>query len=149
MSEIKVAGYRLRSDLLYTKTHEWVRFVAGKGYVGITDFVQHKLTEIKAVHFPEEDHVCTFRAYIGKEVKMGEVIGEVEGLKVVFPLHAPVTGKIISVNKQLKDRLHVFKKNPYGENWIVEIEVYKEDELKQLLSPEQYGKTMQESLFIY
>lgn len=135
MSEFKVNEYIIRSDLIYTETHEWLRIKDGEGFFGLTDYAQKQLQDIVAVVFPD----------VGKEVQKGEAVAEVESVKAVSDLYTPVSGKIVSINEKLKDNPELINNDPYGEGWIIQIQLSKEDELKQLLNPEQYSKHILES----
>lgn len=122
MSEIK-------TDLLYTKEHEWIRKGTGnRVVVGITDFAQSSLGDVTFLDIPAE----------GKELRAGEIFGTVESVKSVSDLYAPVTGKIIKSNQSLVDDPSAINQDPYGQGWMLEIEVSNSAELEKLLSPQQY-----------
>lgn len=122
MSEIK-------SELLYTKEHEWVRKESsGRVVIGITDFAQSSLGDVTFLDIPGE----------GKVLKAGEVFGTVESVKSVSDLYAPVSGKIVKTNQSLVDDPAPLNQDPYGAGWILEIELSSEAELEKLLSPKQY-----------
>ncbi len=135
MSEIKINEYVIRSDLLYTETHEWIKVEGSKGFIGLTDYAQKKLLDIVAVVFPET----------GKDVKKGESVAEVESVKAVFDIYTPISGRIASVNEKLNNSPELINNNPYGEGWIIQVELSNEDELKKLLNAEKYSAHIQES----
>ncbi|HVJ64647.1 MAG TPA: glycine cleavage system protein GcvH [Bdellovibrionota bacterium] len=122
MSEIK-------SDLLYTKEHEWVRKAAGGTVViGITDFAQSSLGDVTFLDIPDA----------GKELRAGEIFGTVESVKSVSDLYAPVSGKVVKSNRALVDDPAGINQDPYGDGWMLEIQVSNSAELEKLLSAGQY-----------
>ncbi|RLG28352.1 glycine cleavage system protein GcvH, partial [Methanosarcinales archaeon] len=118
----------VRDDLKYTETHEWLKLEGNKAKVGITDHAQSELTDIVFVEFPE----------IGKEVKKGEELCVVESGKSVAEIYAPVSGKIIDVNKRLEDEPEVINQSPYDDGWLVELEIKDKSEVDKLLDAEAY-----------
>ncbi|MCD6411030.1 MAG: glycine cleavage system protein GcvH [Thermoplasmata archaeon] len=123
-------GKEVRDDLRYTKTHEWVKVKDKVAVVGITDYAQGELTDIVYVELPE----------VGKEFKKGEEMCTLESIKSVAEVYAPISGKILKVNKSLEDSPEKINESPYEEGWIVEMEIKDEKELDDLLSPEDYRK---------
>jgi len=123
-------GKEVRDDLRYTKTHEWVKVKDKVAVVGITDYAQGELTDIVYVELPE----------VGKEFKKGEEMCTLESIKSVAEVYAPISGKILKVNKLLEDSPEKINESPYEEGWIVEMEIKDERELDDLLSPEDYRK---------
>ena len=123
-------GKEVRDDLRYTKTHEWVKVKDKVAVVGITDYAQGELTDIVYVELPE----------VGKELKKGEEMCTLESIKSVAEVYAPISGKILKVNKLLEDSPEKINESPYEEGWIVEMEIKDERELDDLLSPEDYRK---------
>ena len=120
----------VRDDLKYTETHEWVKIRDDIAVVGITDHAQSELTDIVYVELPEE----------GKEVKKGDELCVVESVKSVSEIYAPVSGKIVKVNKDLEDTPEIINKSPYDDGWLVEIEIKDKSELDTLLNAEGYKK---------
>ena len=125
---------KLPDELLYSETHEWVRLEGDRATTGITDFAQNQLTDIVYVDIPE----------IGKKLKKGESLGVVESVKSVSDLYSPLSGKIVEVNENLKDRPQLINEDPYGKGWIVKIELENREELKRLLSAHAYKGTLME-----
>jgi glycine cleavage system H protein len=115
-------------DLKYTKDHEWARIEGGVATVGITDHAQHELGDIVYVELPET----------GAEVAQEAQFGEIEAVKTVAPLNAPVSGKIVEVNQTLADNAEQINKDPYGNGWIVKVELSNPAELDALLGAAQY-----------
>jgi glycine cleavage system H protein len=120
----------VRTDLKYTETHEWLKIKGNIAKVGITDHAQSELTDIVFVELPN----------IGKEIKKGEELCVVESVKSVTEINAPVSGKIIKVNKQLEDVPETINKSPYDDGWLVEIELKNKDEETGLLDADDYKK---------
>lgn len=115
-------------DLKYTKEHEWIRVNGNIGTIGITDFAQSELGDIVFVDI-KKDLV---------EVKQGEVFGTIEAVKTVSDLFAPASGKIIEINTNLESNAEVVNKDPYGDGWIIKIELSNPSELDNLLDAQAY-----------
>lgn len=115
-------------NLLYTQEHEWIRVDGNIGTVGITDFAQSELGDIVFVDLKK----------ILTEVKKGESFGTVEAVKTVSELFAPVSGKIIEFNEKLESNAEVVNKDPYGEGWMIKLEITNPEELNSLLNAEAY-----------
>ena len=103
---------KTRNDLLYSKTHEWVKIDGSKATVGITDFAQENLGEIVFVDLPKT----------GGSLMAGSVLCVAESVKAATEIYAPVAGKITRVNTELTDHPELINQNPY-ESWIAEIEL--------------------------
>ena len=119
-------------DLKYTAEHEWVRASspgAGSVRIGITDFAQQALGDVVYVSLPE----------VGANLTKGDAFGEVESTKSVSDLFAPVTGTVLARNDALDEHPELINADPYGEGWIVEIEVAADGELEGLLDAAAYG----------
>ncbi|MBI3429775.1 MAG: glycine cleavage system protein GcvH [Actinobacteria bacterium] len=114
--------------LRYTKEHEWVAKIENSSHVrvGITDFAQSALGDIVYVQLPS----------VGDDISAGTVFGEVESTKSVSELYAPLTGRVISVNAALSANPEILNSDPYGEGWIIEVEVTGGEE--DLLSAQEY-----------
>jgi glycine cleavage system H protein len=116
-------------DLRYTPEHEWARAGDTTVRVGVTDHAQEALGDVVYVTLPE----------VGTKVGRGEAFGEVESTKSVSDLYAPVTGTITARNEQLETRPELINSDPYGEGWIVEIEVSDAAQVDGLLDADAYG----------
>jgi glycine cleavage system H protein len=117
-------------DLRYTEQHEWARQEGNRLRVGITDFAQDALGDVVYVDIPE----------IGTEVRSGEPFGEVESTKSVSDVYAPVTGTVVERNGVLADSPEVVNEDPYGDGWMIVIEVSDESELDSLLDAGGYRR---------
>jgi glycine cleavage system H protein len=115
-------------ELRYTKEHEWVAAQDGHARVGITDFAQDALGDVVYVDIPEE----------GTEVRAGEAFGEVESTKSVSDIFSPVSGRVFERNRSLEDQPELVNEDPYGEGWMVVVEMTDPSELDELLDPEAY-----------
>ena len=116
------------SNLLYTKEHEWIRVEGDVAYVGITDYAQSELGEIVFVDINTE----------GETVGQNEVFGSVEAVKTVSDLNMPVTGEVLEVNETINDQPELVNNDPYGEGWMIKIQVANPAELDTLLDAEAY-----------
>ena len=121
-------------DLKYTKDHEWVKVDGKLAQVGITDHAQTELTEIVFVELPAA----------GKEVSKGDVLGNVESVKTVSEVFAPVSGVVKEANGKLLDSPEFLNKDPYGQGWIATIEMSNPSEASSLLSADDYKKLLGE-----
>ena len=116
-------------DLLYSKDHEWVSVQGDAARVGITDYAQDALGDVVYVDLPR----------VGDQVEAGSSFSEVESTKSVSELYAPVSGTITEVNDELADTPERVNEDPYGEGWIVVIEMSSSVELDALLDGTAYG----------
>jgi glycine cleavage system H protein len=116
------------ANLLYTKDHEWIKIEGTTGTIGITDFAQGELGDIVYIDINPDL----------SEITEGQSFGTIEAVKTVSDLYAPVDGKVIELNKNLNDNPQLVNSDPYGEGWIIKIEVVNSAQLNNLLSPEAY-----------
>ncbi len=113
-------------DLVYTKSHEWVRLASGEATMGITHHAQDQLGEVVFVEMPE----------VGIEVAAGDELGSLESVKAVADFFAPVAGSVSDVNTRLEDEPELVNTDPYGEGWLVKFGNAEKPD--GLLSPEEY-----------
>ena len=116
------------NDLLYTNEHEWVRLKNNRATIGITDFAQGQLGDVVFVELPVE----------GTELAKESTFGVVESVKTVSDIYAPVTGKVVAVNKNLESQPELVNSDPYGQGWMIEIEFSNSSPEQSLLSADQY-----------
>jgi glycine cleavage system H protein len=121
-------------DLKYTKDHEWVKVEGKLARIGITDHAQTELTEIVFVELPG----------VGKEVKVGEILGNVESVKTVSEVFAPVSGAVKEANGKLVDSPELLNKDPYGQGWVAVVEMSDPSELSALMSADDYKRLLGE-----
>lgn len=120
------------ADLLYSKSHEWVRIQGGQATIGITDHAQEALNDIVFVELPK----------VGAEFAEGAEFGVVESVKSVSDLYMPVSGRITAVNGALEDAPETLNDDPYGEGWLVQVQLKDPAEAKRLLSAKDYAATI-------
>ena len=116
-------------NLLYTKEHEWALF--GKDdmvVIGITDYAQNQLGDIIFIEFPQ----------IGEHISSGDIFGEIEAVKTVSELYAPISGSIIEVNIALEEKPDLVNNDPFGGGWIIKINSTNPDEKKTLMDSNAY-----------
>jgi glycine cleavage system H protein len=116
------------ADLKYDKEHEWVRFEGDAVYVGISDFAQDQLGEVVYVDLPS----------VGDELVAGETFGEIESVKSVSELYAPVSGAVVEVNDDLGRSPETINSDPYGAGWMVKVTLADASQLDGLMSAEDY-----------
>lgn len=121
-------------ELLYCETHEWVSITDEGGSktatVGISKFAVEQLTDLVFMELPEP----------GTEVAAGDEFGEVESVKAVSSLYAPVAGKILEVNHDLPNNLETLSEDPYDKGWIIRLAVSDDSALSNLLDYQAYQK---------
>lgn len=117
------------TDLKYTKNDEWLRVEGNQGTVGITDYAQEQLSDIVFVEIIVNE---------GDIVKQGDTCATVESVKAAADVYMPVSGKVIAVNQSLPDKPETINSDPYGEAWMVKIEMTNPAEVDQLLDATAY-----------
>lgn len=115
-------------DLYYTEDHEWLRVENGTAIVGITDFAQSELGDIVFVELEPE----------GTELGQDDVFGTVEAVKTVSELFMPVSGTITALNDELETAPEVVNDDPYGDGWMIEIEIEDAGEVDALMDADEY-----------
>ena len=115
-------------NLLYTQEHEWIRVDGNNVIVGITQFAQDQLGDIVFVELPE----------VGTLIEQENPFGVVESVKTVSDLYAPISGTVKAINRELESNPEQVNNEPYGNGWIIEIEISDKNELEKLMSPEKY-----------
>lgn len=115
-------------SLKYTKDHEWIKVEGNVATIGITDFAQSELGDIVYIDITT----------VGQEVGQHDVFGTVEAVKTVSDLFMPIAGKVIEFNKSLDTAPEKVNSDPYGDGWMVKIEIKNAGEVAALLSATQY-----------
>lgn len=115
-------------SLKYAKTHEWVRTEGDVATIGITDFAVKALTDLVYVDLPAA----------GKTITKGQIFGEVESVKAVSDLYAPVSGTVIEANTVLPDDLDLLSKDAFGKGWMLKVKLSNSNDLQELLSRSDY-----------
>jgi len=116
------------ANLKYSKDHEWIRIEGSTGFIGITEHAQSELGDIAYVDISENT----------TEVKFGEIFGTIEAVKAVSDLISPATGKVLEINTALNDDPSVVNSDPYGNGWMIKIEITNPTELEQLMDAAAY-----------
>jgi len=123
-------------QLKYSKHHTWVSVAGDEGTIGITDYAQESLGDIVYVDVPEEE----------EEVEAGEEVAEVESTKATSSVIAPVSGTVIEVNDDIEDSPDTINEDPYGDGWIVRVQLSEPSELKGLMTAAAYAKFIEEEI---
>jgi glycine cleavage system H protein len=117
-------------QLKYTKDHEWIKTEGNVAVIGITDFAQSELGDIVYIDIET----------VGESLDAEAVFGTVEAVKTVSDLFMPVAGKVIAVNENLVTNPEVVNKDPYGEGWMIRVEMTNPADVNALMSVEEYRK---------
>lgn len=123
------------SKLKYAETHEWVSLNGKVATVGISDHAQKEISDVVFVELPKLD----------KQVKQKEGAMVIESVKAAFDIYAPMSGKVIKINDQLKDKPEVVNKSPYQDGWLFQIECSDIKEFDSLLNESQYNSVKDHS----
>lgn len=123
----------MAAEMRFAKSHEWIRPEAdGLATVGISSYAVEALTDLVFMQLPA----------VGKKVKAGESIGEIESVKAVSDLYAPVSGEIVAVNTALPGQLDLLGKDPYGAGWVMKIRPDDPAEMSALLDQAAYDAVL-------
>ena len=121
-------SFEVPEECRYLETHEWARRDGDAARVGITDFAQDELGDVVFVELPE----------VGETVAQDEEFGVIESIKAVSDLYAPVGGEVTSTNENLFDAPELVNEDPFGDGWMLEVELEDESDLEALLSADKY-----------
>jgi glycine cleavage system H protein len=116
-------------ELKYSKEHIWVRIESDSAVIGITDFAQDELGAISGIELPDE----------GDDVEQDDSVGSIEARKTVADIYAPFSGVVLSVNQEVLDTPTLMNDDPYDGGWLIEISLNDRDELKGLMSADDYA----------
>jgi len=116
------------SDYLYSREHEWVRVADDVCMLGITEFAQQELGEVVFVELPE----------VGQVFNANDELGTIESVKAVAEVYSPVAGEVVEINEAVVDDPEMLNDDPHGEGWLVKIRFSSADDLKALMTAEQY-----------
>ncbi|MCD6594722.1 glycine cleavage system protein GcvH [bacterium] len=120
--------------LYYTKEHEWVKVEGDIASVGITDYAQGELGDVVYVELPSTN----------KKVSVGDTFSTIEAVKAVSDVYSPVSGEIVEVHRELATVPDLINKDPYGSGWMTKIKIANHDDIKNLLSADEYRKLIGE-----
>jgi glycine cleavage system H protein len=121
-------------DVKYSKEHEWVLVEGKVATVGVTDYAQDQLGDIVFVELPA----------VGDKVSKEDAFGVVESVKAVSDIYAPVSGKVLEVNDDLPENPEMLNEDPYGDGWIIKIEMSDPEELDDLMNAAEYEQYVAE-----
>jgi len=116
------------ANLKYSNDHEWVRVEGNVAFVGVTDYAQSQLGDIVFIDVQTE----------GETLEQGDMFGAIEAVKTVADAYMPVSGKVLEVNAKLESEPQLVNQDPYGEGWIIKIEMTEPAQIDALLSAEAY-----------
>lgn len=114
--------------LRFSEEHLWVRVEDDRAQMGISETGQRTIGEILAVELPD----------VGEKIELGEPFGELETVRTVHELIAPVSGTVVAINSELDDQPELANEDPYYEGWLIEVELAEESELDDLMATEEY-----------
>jgi glycine cleavage system H protein len=120
-------------DRLYSPEHEWLKIQENGAAMGITDYAQCSLGDVVYVELPK----------IGEHIEQGKAIGVVESVKAVSDIFAPISGTVTAQNSNVIEKPELINNDPYGEGWLLTIEVANFEEQKNLINKEAYEKLLQ------
>ncbi len=121
-------------DIKYHREHTWVRAEGKQATIGITDYAQQQLGDIVYVDLPETE----------TEVDADSELSEIESTKATSPVVSPVSGTIVEVNEDLADSPEIINEDPYGNGWMVVLEMSDASELNDLMTKSEYEKFLKE-----
>ncbi|MEF8757587.1 MAG: glycine cleavage system protein GcvH [Halobacteriales archaeon] len=121
-------SFDVPDDLKFRESHEWVRVDGDTAEIGISDFAQDELGDIVFVELPDA----------GDEIEEDGEFGVIESIKAVSDMYAPVSGEVVDTNEALFDDPELVNEDPYGDGWMIEVELADEGELDALLDPDTY-----------
>jgi len=123
-----------QSELLFSKSHEWVRIDDDIATVGITAHAQEELGDVALILFPE----------VGRVLQVEEKFGEIESIKAVSDLYSPIAGEVIAINEELEASPELVNDDPHGTGWLIQIRAFIPLDTSLLLSAEEYDELVRE-----
>jgi len=134
MEERYQMSNKVIENLYYTKSDEWLKVEDGIATMGITDYAQDQLGDIVYLEKVEK----------GKKLKQNEALTTIESVKAVSDVKAPIAGEVIEANTKVIEDASIINQDPYGEGWIAKIKINDKDELKNLMSAQEYSEYRKE-----
>jgi glycine cleavage system H protein len=119
---------QIPDDLHYSKDHEWVRVEGNIAVVGITDYAQDSLGDVVYIELPK----------VGDEFAANESFGSVESVKAVSEVFSPVSGEVVGINETLNDEPEKVNQDPYGQGWMIRVQMSNPGEVDSLLTAAEY-----------
>ncbi len=121
-------------DLKYSKDHEWVRVNGTQATIGITSYAQKQLGDIVFIDLAKN----------GESVEEGETAGTIESVKAVAEVYIPLKGKIVEINAAVNEEPELVNSDPYGDGWLLKLQIADSSQLKDLMSADQYDQYITE-----
>lgn len=112
----------------YQESHEWIRIEGEEGVIGISDYAQSELNDVVYVELPE----------VGDTLEQGEEFGSVESVKASSELYMPMSGEVIAINEQLDEEPELVNSEPFGDGWMIRIQLDDAKEAESLLDADAY-----------
>ncbi|MGQ9759531.1 MAG: glycine cleavage system protein GcvH [Candidatus Methanomethylicaceae archaeon] len=131
-SYIKVGENLINTDVMYSKTHEWVAVKESPARVGISDYAQRNLHDLVYAELPK----------VGSSFKKSSVLCILESIKAVAEVYAPLDCTVVEINSALTEKPELINKDPYGEGWLVKIKI--DGGTESLMTPEAYANYIRE-----
>ncbi|QZA89277.1 glycine cleavage system protein GcvH [Salinarchaeum sp. IM2453] len=125
-------SYEVKDDLYYTEDHEWARIENGTATIGLADFAQDEFGDLVFFELPQ----------VGDEVAQGDAFGVAESIKAVADIYSPVSGEVVDVNEEILDAPELVNDDPYGDGWIIKVEMSDEAEVENLYDVEAYQEEL-------
>ncbi len=129
---MRIREYEIPDDLLYTKEHEWAKFLDGEVLIGITDYAAKTLNDVVYVTLPAENQT----------LKQFASFGTVESIKAVSELYSPLSGSVTRINTELTTHPELVNQSPYEKGWLIRMKPAVLAERKNLLSGKEYGELL-------
>lgn len=120
--------------LKYSKEHEWVLVEDDVAIIGITEFAQGELGDIVFVELPD----------VGEKISKDDPFGSLESVKAVSDIFAPISGAVTEINDDLKENPETINEDPYGDGWMIKVQLTDMDELKDLMSSDDYAEFIEQ-----
>ncbi len=121
-------------NLKYHKEHDWARIEGDVAVLGVTDYAQEALGDIVYIELPE----------VGTEVSAGSTYAEIESVKAVSDVYAPLSGTIVETNEEVVDAPELINESPYEDGWLIKVKLSDPAELDELMSAEEYDQALAE-----
>jgi glycine cleavage system H protein len=131
-----MANEQAPADLRYSKTHEWVRIEGDQATIGITKYAEDELGDVVFLELPWSE-VGTL------DLKSGEHFGDIESVKATSELFSPLGGRLVRVNEALRDHPDLVNSDPYGQGWMIVVELSDPAQVDSLMDAQQYEKLAQ------
>jgi glycine cleavage system H protein len=132
---MEVLNMKVEADLKYTDKDEWVRVEGNNGTIGVSDYAQEQLSDIVYLEYLVSE---------GDELEKGAEFATIESVKAASEVYSPVSGKVVALNEDLLDTPEILNSDPYGEAWMVKVELSDPSELDSLMDSAAYEKNVEE-----